>query len=331
MHSDKGQGAADTSDENLEDAMRVPISLSDLSPKKGFYRLAKNLKRDWPGEAHLSSDAAHEILARGLGYRDLHDVQQSATAGDGSCATALSQDEVRDNISTAIVVFFKAKNIFGIDESAVGRLVMSLPLQELAVFKPRRSEQPPFSLSTRPSVEIISVESLRKLSEVIQRKGMLRDQCLWSGLLVGIRAVELLNTKVRDVSFDISANHEHVTLKLQRVKSHSATVDLLMPSSFGGLLGEHIRQAGLSSDDYLFGSARYPGMPMTPRALQRVIAPYLREAQLEQIQTYAYLIRRSMRELAINNQMEFVRLMAGHPDINSVLRYLNLPLSIQDK
>lgn len=58
--------------------MRVPICQQDLIAGSGFKRLAKRLKRDWPGTEPLRLSEAQEILARCLGYGSYHEVDQSA-------------------------------------------------------------------------------------------------------------------------------------------------------------------------------------------------------------------------------------------------------------
>ena len=58
--------------------MRVPICQQDLIAGSGFKRLAKRLKRDWPGTEPLRLSEAQEILARCLGYGSYHEVAQSA-------------------------------------------------------------------------------------------------------------------------------------------------------------------------------------------------------------------------------------------------------------
>ncbi|TWC11827.1 hypothetical protein FBY05_1358 [Pseudomonas sp. SJZ083] len=57
--------------------MRVPIFPQDLTAG-GFTRLAKRLKRDWPGPHPLRLSEAQELLARCLGYASYHELYQSA-------------------------------------------------------------------------------------------------------------------------------------------------------------------------------------------------------------------------------------------------------------
>nr|WP_314481859.1 hypothetical protein [uncultured Pseudomonas sp.] len=57
--------------------MRVPVYDQDLTSGSGFSRIAKNLKRDWPGAEPIGLSKAQNILARCFGYSDYHDVRSS--------------------------------------------------------------------------------------------------------------------------------------------------------------------------------------------------------------------------------------------------------------
>lgn len=62
--------------------MRVPIHPQDLNGGSGFSRLAKCLKRDWPGTDPLRLSEAQNLLARCFGYTDYHDLRSSALEED---------------------------------------------------------------------------------------------------------------------------------------------------------------------------------------------------------------------------------------------------------
>lgn len=57
--------------------MRVPVYPQDLTGGTGFSRIAKHLKRDWPGAEPIGLSKAQNILARCFGYSDYHDVRSS--------------------------------------------------------------------------------------------------------------------------------------------------------------------------------------------------------------------------------------------------------------
>ncbi|WP_350025764.1 hypothetical protein [Pseudomonas fulva] len=58
--------------------MRVPVYPEDLLRTGGFKRLAKTLQKKWCGSKHLTLSLAQELMAQGLGYQDLHDLQRSS-------------------------------------------------------------------------------------------------------------------------------------------------------------------------------------------------------------------------------------------------------------
>jgi hypothetical protein len=57
--------------------MRVPIYPQDLNSGSGFARLAKCLKRDWPGDEPIGLSEAQNLLARCFGYSDYHQIRFS--------------------------------------------------------------------------------------------------------------------------------------------------------------------------------------------------------------------------------------------------------------
>lgn len=120
--------------------MRVPLSHADLRPKYGFYRIAKKLQRNWPGTAPLPQASTHEILARALGYHDLHDLQKSGDSHSRSSVVP-TLDEVRDSIVMSVVAFCRSRNINDLTRTATERLVRLLPLHELSAFQPPSSKQ----------------------------------------------------------------------------------------------------------------------------------------------------------------------------------------------
>lgn len=60
--------------------MRVPIYPQDLNGGSGFARLAKCLKRDWPGDEAIRLSEAQDLLARCFGYSDHHQIRSSASS-----------------------------------------------------------------------------------------------------------------------------------------------------------------------------------------------------------------------------------------------------------
>jgi hypothetical protein len=125
----------------MESVMRVPIYTADLNDKRGFNHIAKKLQQNWPSVTPLSLASAQGILSRGLGYRDFHDLQQSASEGD-LLATLAKQNEAREGISTSIFAYCQSSKIPSMNRSDLDRLVKLLPLQEFRVFQGSDLGQP---------------------------------------------------------------------------------------------------------------------------------------------------------------------------------------------
>ncbi|MCD7037342.1 hypothetical protein LRQ11_18095 [Pseudomonas sp. MAFF 311095] len=340
--------------------MRVPISLADLRVKYGFNRIAKKLQRNWRSAFSLSLASSQEILSKGLGYQDLHDLQTSASEHGKNVAETI-QDEVRDGISNAITAFCQSKKVTDMDERDVIQLVSLLPLHELTVFQMSRSQQPSapasqsvFELITRPANDLtraanqqqstrprddlsaelrkrpadpISQEDLKRFWEVVQRKGSLHDQCLSLGLLQGIRPLELLNVKAHDVY----TTDEHSLLRIKNFKSRSRSDQLFMPLAFGTLIDEYVRQAKIPPMGYLFPSQKDANVPMSLEQMHRIIGVYLRESITNPMQRRAYSILQSARDLAKNLTLEQLAEKTGHRGTSTTMKYLRIPKSSSKK
>ncbi|WP_146118122.1 hypothetical protein [Pseudomonas poae] len=61
--------------------MRVPIYPQDLNSGSGFARIAKCLKRDWPGTEPIRLSEAQNLLAKSFGYSDYHQLRSSSPEG----------------------------------------------------------------------------------------------------------------------------------------------------------------------------------------------------------------------------------------------------------
>lgn len=343
--------------------MRAPISLADLRVKYGFNRIAKKLQRNWRSTFSLSLASSQEILSKGLGYQDLHDLQKSANEHAKTVAVP-TQDEVRDGISNSITDFCQSKKVTDMSERDVNHLVRLLPLHELAVFQTSRSQQAGtlasqsvFELITRPANELagaanqgqskrpahlrddlsakllkppadpISQEELKSFWEVVERKGSLHDQCLCLGLLQGIRPLELLNVKAHDVY----TTDEHSLLRIKNFKARSSSDQLFMPPAFGTLIDEYVRQAEIPPMGYLFPSQKDANVPMSLEHMHRIIGVYLRESITNPMQRRAYSILQSARDLAKNLTLEQLAEKMGHRGIMTKMKYLRIPKSSSQK
>jgi hypothetical protein len=307
--------------------MRVPIYTADLSDKRGFKRIAKKLQRNWPDVTPLNLASAQGILSRGLGYRDFHDLQQSAEEGVPH-SLLITQKEVRDGIVSSIFAFCQASKFASINESNLDRLVKLLPLQELRAFQEFNPGHPadlssPTVLDTPldagwelpdPSngisadhpdqltdaglnlsntftpKKLIDEKGLKFLWDVVQRRGNLRDQSCFAMLLQGIRPYELKLAKPLDFSRLDSVVLMRVRYAISPLKERYA----LLPDSYGHVVGRYIHEADLSVNDYLFPSKEDANTPMSSREMSRMIGSYLRDALADPEHRSTHRIRQSV-------------------------------------
>jgi hypothetical protein len=121
--------------------MRIPIYPADLDRKNGFKRIAKVIHRNWPGPEPMALSAAREILARCFGYKNYHDVRQSA---DGWPVNAPAPDvtDLRAAILVALANKLHAESISNsVDLEKLAVFVESLPLYALQTYRSSRLDR----------------------------------------------------------------------------------------------------------------------------------------------------------------------------------------------
>lgn len=114
--------------------MRVPIYPDDLNPSHGFKRIAKKPQREWPGFNPIQLSFAREILSKGLGYRDYHDVVQSSKKWQPE-TFPFSKEEVNVALMSAISAAIQIDNKLVKAHPNLLALVQSLPLHTLVALK----------------------------------------------------------------------------------------------------------------------------------------------------------------------------------------------------
>ncbi|MBV4467377.1 tyrosine-type recombinase/integrase [Pseudomonas sp. SWRI79] len=336
--------------------MRIPIYTADLSDKRGFKRIAKKLQRNWPSATPLTLASAQTILSRGLGYRDYHDLQQSAEEDDLHAASA-TPNEARDGISTSIFAFCQASKITGVDQTDLEGLVKVLPLQELRAFQgfipghpadlasptvldtpidagrelpdssnrisadhPDQPTNAGLNLShTFTPKKLIDEKGLKVLWEVVQCRGSLRDQSCVAMLLQGLRPHDLMPAKPHDFSYVDSG----VLMRVHYAKSRSTEGFALLPGSFGHVVGRYIHKAALSENDFLFPSEKDARVPMSSQQMSRIIGSYLREALNDLAQRSIHRIRQSVIVNIMKASASSVSDIMGHSSPKTTLGYIS--------
>jgi integrase len=317
--------------------MRVPICFADLQDGRGFKRLAKKLQQKSPNSLPLSLSSAQQILARGLGYHDLHDLQQSST-NEIPPGSSLNQAEARDSINTAVFVFWKSHSATAIDSRQLDDLVKHLPLQELSVFRtgavqasgecsnPGADADDAKQLHAEPTNDLPSreephfnVAELARTWEAVQSAGVLRDQCLFALLLTGRRVNEIRDSRV----CDFSEKDGVTSFRFERTKSTNQYAHAHVPSVFVNIVMNHVLKSNLSQDDYLFHSPRDPSKPMSEFMMRKVITSYFQAAGV------AFKSPHELRPAVVVNFLKFnlteISQQMGHSSLSTTLYYISPP------
>lgn len=236
--------------------MRVPIYINDTRPNGTLAKSARLIKKFWPGSKPMLFLQARELLARGLGYRDQHDLAHSIRSElfiDECLPLEIIQSNV---IKTALTYLSEDERNTAVLSILVGRL----PLNKLTSIAPhcasknlnsgadllpdeealqhdevRASRQAPASANmpganiprhySRVNKTLLSESEMSALREAASRCKNPQDQFLFYGLLSGLRLVELLPTLVQiDKKYSCAGRFgseigEHIKFKLKLTKT----------------------------------------------------------------------------------------------------------------
>lgn len=134
--------------------MRVPIHQNDLIPGHGFKRIAKKLQREWPGLNPIQLSRAREILSKGLGYCDYHDVVKASKKWQHE-AFFPSKEAVNFGLMLAISAAIRADNPFMTSPLNILAFVRSLPMHTLIALKGLQKEKTHKSPTLEPSPSLL--------------------------------------------------------------------------------------------------------------------------------------------------------------------------------
>lgn len=283
--------------------MRVPIAQSDLIPNRGFKLIARALQLNWPASSPIGLMTAQDVLSRGLGYCDYHDLSREADKGMFGKAIT-TQTEVEDSINTAVFAYLSRESAAGNSSDAIKKAVESLPLSQLKVFsaalpllspcqaseqsnesdltglQPPEKEQPT-PAARSPHSSLISPEGqirqeVKLLWETVKQTGNLRDICLLSLMLFsGLRLLEIVEFKVGNPD----GLEQQISIPIHKSRGARKSY-ILGAKAVGGWLWEYILKEELQPGDYLFRSKRDPASHMTAAEARRLVSKWTREAKV---------------------------------------------------
>jgi hypothetical protein len=310
--------------------MRLSICAADLKAGRGFKRVAKKLQKNWPGAQPLPLASAQQILARGLGYRDLHDLERSVQA-IGPDTPVPSTEKIRDGISSSVSAFCQSSKISDIDDAEIGHLVELLPLQEFGVFQHSGLGSTSFPAGSasigvlhlenqleersstfigadahktdksRPVSERVNVIASTRVPQLIDESGLLRirEAVKRTGSLRDQCFVMALLQGIRASTLakvaprDVFSEGGKEVIRVQVPKHSVAQTRMVIPLSVSGLYKKYISQEGLSNSAYLFPSLADVTRPMSSDEMRKAVIPYLRQALPDQSQATLHNLRQS--------------------------------------
>lgn len=209
--------------------MRVPVYINDTLPNGILAKSARLIKKFWPGSKPMLLLQARELLARGLGYRDQHDLAHSIRSEPiiepviGECPPL---DIIQSNVIKTALTYLSEdeRNTAGLS-TLVGRLPLNkltsiashctcknlnsgterLPDEDALLYNPARTSRLASARATMPGSNIprnysvvnktlLSESEMSALRVAASRCKNPKDQFLFYGLLSGLRLVELLPT-----------------------------------------------------------------------------------------------------------------------------------------
>lgn len=291
--------------------MRVPVYPDDLKRNRGFKSLAKKLQTHWCGPSSVSLLFAQDVLAKGFGYRDYRDLEQSSSLRRAH-ELPPSEADTRQAIKSAIHIALGSG--FHSDLAKLERLVGALPISSLVAFNRMQVSRDIIqSFQKTNLVSPLTAEQLRLVEQVIDVSGNLRDQALFACMLAGLRRGEFLMATVQGGN------------AVYREKFTDINAWESLPSSCGVAVDQYLKSSSVPEGGYIFRSTHAPRKSMSPLMLTKICASWADKAGIEAGLLTPHNVRKSGQDFAIK-----FALSLGHIPTMSTRAYvgdlLNRPL-----
>lgn len=283
--------------------MRVPIYQDDLKRNRGFKSLAKKLQKQWCGPNSVSLSFAQEVLAKGFGYRDYHDLEQASKVCKPD-ELPPSETDARQAIKSAIQNALGS--VFAADLTKLERLVDALPISSLVAFARMETARDILStiMKTRP-LPSLTAEHLKSVKQVIEVSGNLRDQALFACMLAGVRRSELMSATVRGGT------------AVYGVKRSDINDRDSLPSSCRAAVDKYLKGSSISEGDCLFPSTSDPKLPLSSFKISKICAFWAHKAGIEAGLLTPHNIRRAGQD-----PVSRISSLLGHTPQMSTLDYV---------
>lgn len=340
--------------------MRVPVYPEDLLPQAAFKKLAKSIQKRWPGHSPVQLSFAQEILSKGLGYANYHDLIKESVIWPRDAETpALSTTHTQ--FAAEIFSVLALANDTSVPRSVLDPFVETLPLKALSTFKGAASRGVEVTKNPMPDfnqTEICPVNTTAPESEVpcytcppithkpsrlhaiplgldvfthsdaikriVENSGSLRDRSLFALLETGLRGHVVLGAKVSQV----------VSLETYMPSSKEICIEITkakppLPLANTALIEKYISEENLSADDYLFPSNDRK-QPMSTAQLLRIFQSWERQTQLSRSTLTPGTLRlAAMARLAASTPtsqpgIERIAGQLGHSSSSMAVHYVSL-------
>ncbi|MGG7632839.1 tyrosine-type recombinase/integrase [Pseudomonas sp. ES1] len=285
--------------------MRIPVHPDDLIQNRGFKYMAKQLRKILHGPTRIQLAFAQDVLAKGFGYENYHDLEKTAQAATPA-VTAMEHSTARQVILSGLQAALAHGDVSASEEELQG-LIRSLPLNSLTAF--RRTPARPSS--ARQGLTKASVEAIGRVANAY---GSLRDKALFACMQAGVRPGEYR-----------SAIYLNRVGAYPRVKTFGHAP---LPSSCQGAIKKYAWATKLSEGDLLFPSTKDSTLPMSAQELNKLLRTWTRSAGIEDGVVTAHGIRTATVAYEVG-MLARISELTGHFPIRSTLNYIDrsrLPL-----
>lgn len=281
--------------------MRIPVYPDDLTSHRGFKSMAKQLRKILHGPSRIQLAFAQDLLAKGFGYQNFHDLEQTAKTGS-STVPAMEHSTARQVILSGIQAALAHGDV-RVSEDELQGLIGSLSLDSLVAFR----RTPVLPSSTRQKLTKANVEAIGRVANA---SGSLRNRALFACMQAGLRAVEY--------RFAIYHNGLGAYPMNKMLFGH-----VPLPNGCQGAIKKYAQATKLSEGDLLFPSTKGATLPMSAPELNKLLITWARSAGIDDGVVTAHGIRNTTVAYEHGLLARSSELM-GHYPSRSSLNYTDL-------
>jgi len=169
----------------------------------------------------------------------------------------------------------------------------------------------------KPEAKNISLPTREKLQMLIANAGNALSMKLQMSMETGLRPVELMRLKVKDLDFE----HKHVN---PTTAKNGNPRTLPMSENLKMKLQEHVIRKNLSPTDRLFGNADADYYSKQYRSMRNNLAKKLEDTSIHQIRLYDFRHYFCTKKLNDIGNPYTVMVLMGHTKLETTQRYMHM-------